>query len=592
MEGALATVAGTFSGARKTILPGLPDASPTPIASGLELGSLLGEGGMGLVRKANQSALDRVVAVKCLREELRSERLTRRLLQEAWTTGALEHPNIVPVYDIQADASGAPLVVLKRIEGSAWSDHLAERAMDLEANLGVLMDVCRAIHFAHRRGFVHRDVKPANVMIGEFGEVYLLDWGIAVALEEDGTGRFPLVEDIQEMAGTPAYMAPEMIAGIAPRIGPWTDVYLLGATLYEVVTGSPPNRGDTLQALLLDALSPPASFEATEPELWAICARAMNPDPSARFETAEQLRLALSGFLRHRGARQLGERAERSLEALRGCLDAGDEAGADAAFAECRFGFRAALEAWPEFEQAQHHLREAEWTMARAELSAGRPVAADRLLSSSSEVPDALRAAVDRALREHAQERASMERWRIDSDEATGRGVRAFVSAVLGIVWIFGPLFRGHLVAASPLGVVGPYLSATVFVGAVFYWARASLMRSKVNRGLVIIVLAVHVADLVLACVAALHGRDLLWVEEILPLIWFTGACVGTWAISRRFWPTCVAMGVLCFAVPSFPEWRHPMASIANAVLLLNTVWANRSLHLLQGRATGRKEVS
>src|SRR5690606_8689637 len=101
-----------------------------------------------------------------------------------------------------------------------------------------------AVRFAHARGVLHRDLKPGNVMIGNFGEVYLLDWGIAVALRDDGTGRFPLASEATELAGTPSYMAPEMLGREAgPPLSERTDVYLAGAVLYELITGRPPHVG-------------------------------------------------------------------------------------------------------------------------------------------------------------------------------------------------------------------------------------------------------------------------------------------------------------------------------------------------------------
>ena len=111
----------------------------------------------------------------------------------------------------------------------------------LEWNLRVLMQICQALRFAHRRGIIHRDLKPDNVMIGEFGEVYLLDWGIALSLDDDGTGRFP-VQGVRTVAGSLAYMAPEMLDEEAGKLGPWTDVYLVGSTLVEILTGHPAAR--------------------------------------------------------------------------------------------------------------------------------------------------------------------------------------------------------------------------------------------------------------------------------------------------------------------------------------------------------------
>jgi len=206
----------------------------------------LGEGGMGVVHLATQRTLGRQVAVKTLRKGAGDEQAALRIVREAWITGALEHPNVVPVHDVGVDASGAPVIVMKRIEGRPWSHYLRDAAAvakrfaaaDLvEWNLRTLANVCNAMHFAHARGILHRDLKPDNVMIGEFGEVYVLDWGIAVSLADDGTGRFPLASQATDIAGTPHYMAPEMLLGDPTMLSPRTDVYLLGAMLYEIFTG-------------------------------------------------------------------------------------------------------------------------------------------------------------------------------------------------------------------------------------------------------------------------------------------------------------------------------------------------------------------
>ena len=166
----------------------------TKAQHGLVTAHTLGEGGMGVVRLARQVALDRPVAVKTLKDAVRSRDMSLELLREAWITGSLEHPNVVPVYDLAMDPEGGPAIVLKRIEGVVWRDLLQDPeavrqrfgAGDLlDWNLRTLISVCNAVAFAHERGIVHRDLKPENVMLGRFGEVYVLDWGIAVTTRAD-----------------------------------------------------------------------------------------------------------------------------------------------------------------------------------------------------------------------------------------------------------------------------------------------------------------------------------------------------------------------------------------------------------------------
>ena len=182
--------------ARRTISPTLPDHSGAVRQTGerFVLGSTIGEGGMGLVHLAEQRMLRREVAIKTVKPEHVAPLTVRKLLQEGWITGRLEHPNIVPVHDLEIDDEGRPLLVLKKVEGAAWAELLADPALVkqrlvservrsrptdedvLEWHVGVLSQVCRALSYAHSRGIVHRDLKPDNVMIGAFGEVYVLDW--------------------------------------------------------------------------------------------------------------------------------------------------------------------------------------------------------------------------------------------------------------------------------------------------------------------------------------------------------------------------------------------------------------------------------
>ncbi|MBL8933652.1 MAG: serine/threonine protein kinase, partial [Archangium sp.] len=218
---------------------------------------LLGRGGMGVVRLSTQQSLNRKVAVKSLRPDRAGESEIEALVAEAWRTGRLEHPNILPVYSLRLLPDGQPELVMKRIEGRSWSEELRAnpvfvdstlRRESLSRHLLVLGQVCHALHFAHARGLVHRDVKPDNVMLGAFGEVYLVDWGIATA---PGPAR--------GLAGTPAYAAPEMLGGDGV-LSAATDVYLLGAVLFEVLTGQPPHLRATPSEVL-------ASILQSEPQL-------------------------------------------------------------------------------------------------------------------------------------------------------------------------------------------------------------------------------------------------------------------------------------------------------------------------------------
>ncbi|MBZ0232402.1 MAG: serine/threonine protein kinase [Deltaproteobacteria bacterium] len=352
------------TGGRKAMamLEQLSGLSPGASAQ-LKTGVTIGEGGMGIIRLAEQTALGRTVAVKTLKGDKQDAAAALDLLREAWVTGALEHPNIVPVHHVGLDDDGSPIIVLKRIEGASWHDILedgdhvsaAYGAHDLLAwNLGILLQVLNALRFAHSRGIVHRDLKPSNVMVGEFGEVYLLDWGIAVSLRDDGSGRLPLAKDADEMAGTPCYMAPEMLGRDGgPPLSERTDVYLAGAVLFEIITGGPPHQGKTALEVVTSVIaSKPELPPEAPPELARICLRAMAPDPDDRHASIDELRLAIASYLEHRGSARLAALAtDRKVELLaRLALPAGspgrEREEIYRLYGACKFGFHEALSAW------------------------------------------------------------------------------------------------------------------------------------------------------------------------------------------------------------------------------------------------------
>jgi len=419
----------------------------------LVVGDAIGEGGMSVVRRGRQVALGREVAVKTLRHHDADERATLRMLREAWVTGSLEHPNIVPVHDIHIDPDGRPQIVLKRIGGRAWSVYMHdERALReqlgvrdaLDWNIRTLMQVCNAVHFAHTRGVLHRDLKSDNVMIGEFGEVYVLDWGLAVSLTDDATGRLPLAVEVDSIDGTPAYMAPEMLDGNGARLSTRTDVYLLGGVLFEILTSWPPHMAGSMREIVASVVrSEPDIPEGTPDELAGIVRKALAARPEDRFESAEVLRLALSAFLEHRASVVLAEDALAKLRDLEvACAEAqertrSDERGQrrDLLFGECRFGFREALRAWPGNTLAAEGLRRAVVLMTEVELAQGDPRTAALLVSELRDPPEELAARVKRARAAQREEDERLARLARDQDPAIGRRVRLLVSVSLGIVW-------------------------------------------------------------------------------------------------------------------------------------------------------------
>ncbi len=383
------------------------EASSLPVidlsdASEFELGALLGEGGMGRVVSARQRGLQRSVAIKFLKHATGDATV---LLREAITIGRLEHPNIVPIHVLAKSQEGVPFFTMKRVEGTPWSEAL-KGSRSLVEHLEILQHVCDAVAFAHSRGVIHRDLKPANVLLGSFGEVYLVDWGLAAALQPDSV--LPLASEAG-LAGTPAYLAPESALGTG-ELGPWTDVFLLGATLYELLMGRAPwNAGSVSETVALAAAANEPAFDAMVPtELANICRRAMQRVPADRFESAHALKEAITGYLRHHEALELHERTMEKLEELERTLRGTASAvPIERLFTECRFGFEQVRRSWPDFEPARAGLRRALVLMVRHELACQAPQRARALLAEIVqppaelviEVEDAERAEQDKAAR-------------------------------------------------------------------------------------------------------------------------------------------------------------------------------------------------
>ncbi|MEZ4474493.1 MAG: serine/threonine-protein kinase [bacterium] len=323
-------------------------------AHDLELGPIIGRGGMGVVRLATQRALKRTVAVKQVLDP--SDEVVAALLREAWIAGNLEHPNILPIHTLASPVSGPPLLVMKRIEGLPWTQVLADATVapgeagiedPLEWHLRVFTRVCRAVHFAHAQGIVHLDIKPDNVMLGRFGEVYLVDWGLAASLDPQVPAWMPRAADIKTVVGTPAYMAPELALAAGARIDARTDVYLLGAVLFEIITGQRLHTGTVLEAVTSAWRSEAPALPDVPTELAQICRRAVAREPADRFESVEALRLEVESFLQHRHATGLADEALDRLARLEARLAEGSDAEVQRLIDECRFGLRLALRAWP-----------------------------------------------------------------------------------------------------------------------------------------------------------------------------------------------------------------------------------------------------
>ena len=304
-----------------------------------ELGALLGQGGMGEVLLAHDQQIGREVAVKRIRSNDPGAEELARFVREALVQGRLEHPAVVPVHDLAVDRDGRPFFVMKRLTGTVMSDTLKDADAGDQATrrrlLRAFAEVCLAIEFAHSKGIVHRDLKPSNIMLGDFGEVYVLDWGIARMVREEEVAVRPSQEDLElstgetsagTILGTPAYMAPEQLVG--ERVGPPADVYALGCMLFEIVAGRALHRERrSLASASIAVDARPSQVRAdTPPELDAICERATSIDPAARFSSARALGDAVQAYLD--GDRDVALRhqlARTHLDEARAALAKGDD---------------------------------------------------------------------------------------------------------------------------------------------------------------------------------------------------------------------------------------------------------------------------
>ena len=260
----------------------------------VDLGEI-GRGGTSTIRRVQDQNLQREVAMKVLDPEMARHAVARKaFVEEAQITGQLDHPNIVPVHDIGVDADGTTFFTMKLVRGltlTEWVRYGADGDPPaLTEALDVFIKICDAVSFAHSRGVIHRDIKPDNVMVGRFGEVYLMDWGIALL-------RTGASEPAECVVGTPAYMSPEQAAGDVGGIDERTDVFGLGAVLYEMVCGQHPYSGDTPAEAVARALEvrfvPPEEVNPTinvPPGIRRILGKAMSRAPADRHQSAAELK--------------------------------------------------------------------------------------------------------------------------------------------------------------------------------------------------------------------------------------------------------------------------------------------------------------
>jgi serine/threonine-protein kinase len=542
-------------------------------SQGFAVFGLLGSGGMGVVHEGRQIGLARQVAIKSVLGDASVEQ-HRDLVREGQVLALLEHPNIVPVYTLR-HIDRKPAIVLKKIDGDLWSDRMADE--ELEWNIEILLKVVDAIRFAHSQGIVHRDLKPSNVMIGAFGEVYVLDWGSAVSTKKEHWGRIPLASAVTRPFGSAPYMAPEMLNPAWAQISETTDVYLLGAILYEIVMGDPPHLAMSKDDMYRKVERSQPSYRRDLPtELVALLQKSMRRDPKQRFESVDELRAALLGFMEHRASCEMLARGQVLLEVLLGASASSRAAEVNSIYRSCKFILRESLRTWPENPGARAALERCGSVMAEYELARAKPEMAARVYEELQLRNRGLSRTIAAARRKKKRKAAHAAFLRNDADVHVAAATRRTVMVGIALLWMVVPLLLSiGLTETSYRSQSAAHVGFLAVCALIIVFTRDWVDSSAVNRGLFKIVLAGGIA-----AVAVNLGS---WMMAVSPeqaqvyhlFVFFVCGLMTMVTIDWRVWPA-----TLGFFLAYLVSARDPTAclyamSAGNALLAANAcvIW-------------------
>ena len=355
----------------------------------------VGKGGIGRVDAAKQLCFDRMVAIKRVRSDRGSLYAEQQLEKEARIMGRLEHPAIPPVHLVGLDVEGQLSLVMKFIEGNSWHEILDRdyQKIDqqklpqwyIEKHLNYFIRIGEALEFAHQKSIIHRDIKPSNVVIGDYGEVYLIDWGIAIELDNGKVLRG------HQYAGTPCYASPEMV-GKDPKWDIRSDVYLMGGLLFHILTGGPPHTGETVADLFskINNEATPQLGNSVSAGLREICGRAMEKDPEERYSSVYALLEDIRYFLTNGQMVELFSNAGDDLTKIEDMLNRGVSSSAefDVVGARCRFRLEEINQNWPENSRVKSMLCKCLMLLIGDALDKKRLAAARALLKQYSGLAD------------------------------------------------------------------------------------------------------------------------------------------------------------------------------------------------------------
>jgi len=494
------------------------------------LGGLLGKGGMGEVWSATDDRLGREVALKRMRTVAPTKEELQRFLREAKIQARLPHPSIVPVYELGTDAEGFPYFTMKKLEGTTLAQLLETGETKQQRMLRALVDVCLAIQLAHESGIVHRDLKPSNIMLGDYGEVYVLDWGVARILGEDEDALTPSSMLMSspggtktgQMLGTPGYMAPEQVRGIS--VAAPADVYALGSILFEILAGEPLHpRGTAALASTLDrhdgSPAERARGRAIAPELDELCSAALAETEDLR-PTARELGERIQHYLD--GDRDIEHRRVLAAKLVvdgRSSLDTGDRADA------VRLGGRA-LALDPNNEEA-----------------------ATLVMSLLTKVPDVVPPEVEAVVTEH--ERVAMR----------ARSGRAFFP-LIGI-YLLTP-FLTFLVVIDWLPLIGVFASITALAAVAF-------INWRVRR----VPIAIWLLGNVVACTMFTRLSGPFVLTPVLICAMLMSASAQPWLNSRR-WAIVIVLAVtvgMPFLLEYLGVFKQSWVMTQNGVISQGTIF-------------------
>ena len=388
-----------------------------------EILGVLGEGGMGVVYQARQNSVNRTIALKMLKPESSREAGEReKFLAEAVVTADLDHPNIVPVHELGVNEEGTLFYAMKEVRGRPWKELLPNNS--LNENLEILLRVADAVAFAHSKGVIHRDLKPENVMLGDYGEVVLMDWGLAAAVRADAKGARLSAQD--DIGGTPNYMSPEQARGEVGKMGPQSDVYLLGAILYEIVAGKRPHAGKDVEECLSAAAENRIEPTEKKGELVGIALKAMAGEPEQRYATVKDFQAAVQEYRRHAESIALAALASEELEQGRKGRDYTH-------YNRAMAGYEQALKLWSGNKGAAEGLRRAKLEYAGCAFEKGDLDLAWTLLDLRDAAHRDLFNKVKQARQEREERQKRLKRLKT---VATVSSAAAIVVLSVAVVWI------------------------------------------------------------------------------------------------------------------------------------------------------------